>query len=235
MNEIFWRFKDHTFPYYRSILQKTLLKQDSPYLILDAGCGQSGSIEGRLHANCGVIGIDVDKRLVTKAKARSVRIEDYVVASLTCFPSTENVFDIVFSQDVLEHAEEKPKSIQEISRVTKRGGRFLGSTTNLLNPLFLFGTLAPKFITQPLIQKYSEEDHFQRHTHLTPLKLQCFLEATFQEVKIQLTGAPPFQSPKYHNKENLPWFVKIWILFDRLTSHRFLKTFKEMMLFEAVK
>lgn len=235
MNEIFWRFKDHTFPSYRSILQKTLFKEYGPCLILDAGCGEYGSIEGRLHVNCRVIGTDVDKRLVAKAKARNVGIEDYAVASLTCLPFAENVFDLVFSQDVLEHVEEKRISIQEISRVTKRGGRFLGSTTNLLNPLFLFDTIAPKFITQTLIQKYSQEDHFQRHTRLTPLKLQCFLEATFEEVKIQLTGAPPFRSPKYHNKENLPWFVKIWILFDKLTSHRFLKTFKEMMLFEAVK
>jgi 2-polyprenyl-3-methyl-5-hydroxy-6-metoxy-1,4-benzoquinol methylase len=235
MNEMFWRFKYHTFPSYRSILQKTLFKEDGPCLILDAGCGQYGSIEEPLHTNWKVIGTDIDTRLVAKAKGGSVRIEDYAVASLTYLPFRENVFDIVLCQDVLEHVEEKRISIQKIAKVTKKGGKFLGSTTNLLNPLMLFDTLAPKFITHTLVQKYSEVEYFQRHIRLTPLNLRCFLEENFQEVKIQLTSAPPFESLKYHNKENLPWFVKIWILFDKLTSHCFLKTFKEMMLFEAVK
>lgn len=233
--EISWRFKNYTLPYYRSVLQKAIFREDGPHLILDAGCGQYGSIEAPLQANYKVIGVDVNKRLLAKAKSQGVMIEDYIAASLTCLPFKSNIFDIALSQDVLEHVEEKAKSVQEISRVIRRGGTLLGSTTNLLNPLMLFDTLAPKCITQSLIQHYSEQEYFQRHTRLTPIKLRYFLKACFQENRLSFIGAPPFSSPKYHKKENLPWFVRTWILFDRLTSQQFLETFKEMILFEAVK
>jgi SAM-dependent methyltransferase len=229
----FWRFGTHVFTSYRYVLMELFLKIRDSRLVLDAGCGQYGSFDFPLKSDSIVIGVDLDRSSLLKAKAHNPR-EDFVAAHLASLPFGSGTFDAVFCQDVLEHVERKADVVRETARVTRLGGTFVGSTTNLFNPEMLVDTLFQRLIGS-LVFEYSGETHFERHMRFSYIKLHFFLKACFRKSEIIFASGPPFPPSIFLNKQDLPWFVRAWVLFDRLTSNRFLSRFKEMLVFEAIK
>jgi len=216
--------------YYKYVLQEAFSRSSG--LGLDAGCGKIGSIETN-PSDIEMVGVDIDRRFVYSAKHKTSHFSDCVAASLQMLPFKSEVFNAVVLQDVLEHVETKGLVLQEVARVMKSKGKFIGSTTNLLNPLMLFDCLAPKWLLKPLVQKFAGEQ-YERHLRLTPRLLNDFLARLFAQWAIQLCGTPQFRPSKYSDKNHVPLFVKLWIWFDKLTNAR-LRTFKEMMIFQATK
>jgi SAM-dependent methyltransferase len=91
-------------------------------VVLDFGAG-----EGKhLHLIRGVrpgaklVGIDI------RAPRTRVDFEFHLVPENSTLPFSENVFDIVVSCDVLEHVASVGKSLDEIHRVLRPGGVFIG-------------------------------------------------------------------------------------------------------------
>ena len=114
--------------------------------ILDVGCGlgmysQEFSEEGAL-----VSGIDVDGKKTEQAKELFPKI-NFQTAPGEKIPFANNSFDIVFLHEVLEHVKDEEKTIKEIVRVLKTGGRLILFVPNRWFPFETHGLyLGKKYV-----------------------------------------------------------------------------------------
>ncbi len=94
--------------------------------VLDAGCGP-GILINQLKALYGIIGYgaDISSLAIKRAKQTGDKNIKYNVTKLEKIPYKNNFFDAVISFDVLEHVENKEKTLEEIIRVLKPGGKIL--------------------------------------------------------------------------------------------------------------
>lgn len=211
-------------------------------MMLDAGCGPRISSLKVIPDNVYCVGVDVSPSSVL-ASHRKARINGYqnlcfVVAGIENLPFMNGIFDLVFCCDVLEHVTRKRSALQEISRVSKQGGQFVGSTTNLLNPIVFFDSFAPRRITSLLARKFAGGNRYQTHSRFTPYGLvKTLVKTGFERCKVMLFGHPLFQPWIYEDKRTirLPWFALLWITFDNITHMRRLRLFKEILVFYATK
>jgi ubiquinone/menaquinone biosynthesis C-methylase UbiE len=93
--------------------------------ILEVGCG--AGITSRYIAkeyNVNVSAIDINKKMIQKAKERSKGIKNLKcqVADAQKLPFKANTFDIVFCQSVIAFVPNKQKAVNEFKRVLKKGG-----------------------------------------------------------------------------------------------------------------
>lgn len=100
------------------------LRPDSVVLDLGAGAGivPHMNFRGSVAQMCGV---DLDPRVVDNPM-----LDDGRVADAGGIPYENNRFDLVFSDNVLEHLDEPLLVFREVTRVLKPGGVFLFKTPN---------------------------------------------------------------------------------------------------------
>lgn len=240
--ERFWHLRGYKYVYYRFALEK-LCKEHftSDCLILDAGCGSDGCSLSKVPEDVTVIGVDISRRNVLASKRKLFfRNFFFVVCSVTDLPFRDSVFDLVVSQDVLEHIEAKWETVIETARVCKSRAHFVGSTSNLLNPLMLFDSYLPKKVTYPLIRRFAAPsgiEFYERHSRFTPSKLAQILEkARFKQEYLEFFSLPLFRPWLYQfSDKKPPWFAGFWIAFAKLTNKRPLTLLKEMIVFKCVK
>lgn len=98
--------------------------------ILDIGCGNGGfSLELMEKVSpCQLYGIDVDKSAIKFAFKRAV---DVIIADTQHLPFKGENFDIVISNQVIEHVLNVDQFIINVQRVLKKNGMFILSTPNL--------------------------------------------------------------------------------------------------------
>ncbi len=112
-----------------------LIKPNPGDLILDAGCGTGVFTLDLLHLGCHIIGIDLSMPMLARAKQKAREYPFRIVlADLLSLPFSENSFDKVISVTALEFIEDGRGAIDELFRVTKRGGSLVVATLNSLSP-----------------------------------------------------------------------------------------------------
>lgn len=104
-------------------------------VILDQGCGEGVWLE-RFSEFTGwknIYGFDIDRESIEnlkKSNKTGLKINNLKVCSAENLDFPDNFFDVVFSNEVLEHVEDDKKSIAEVLRVLKPGGKFVVFTPN---------------------------------------------------------------------------------------------------------
>lgn len=101
--------------------------------ILDAGAGEGVWLDqfAKLTEPKNVFGSDIDPELVAEARQDSlIPSENIVVSAAESLPWEEGFFDVVFSNEVLEHVEDDRQAVEETFRVLKPGGSFVIFTPN---------------------------------------------------------------------------------------------------------
>jgi SAM-dependent methyltransferase len=90
--------------------------------VLDAGCATGVLVAAFQRTGCRSCGIDVSHWAVEHSIARNV-----VQGTLLQLPWPDDKFDLVISQDVLEHihADDLPRALAEQARVTRAGGHLV--------------------------------------------------------------------------------------------------------------
>lgn len=121
---------------FRERIIKHLLPS-SVVLDLGAGAGIVSQMNFRgLPAQ--MCGVDLDPRVVDNPMLDEGRL-----ANANEIPYEDNRFDIVFSDNVLEHLEEPLQVFREVERVLKPGGAFLFKTPNKWHYMPIIARLTP--------------------------------------------------------------------------------------------
>ena len=119
---------------YEKELIISLLKPEQGDKILDAGCGTGVFTADILEHEALVFGIDISLPMLTQA---GEKLEGYpfftALGTMICLPFAENTFDKVVSITALEFIEDGRKAVEELFRVTKKGGSILVATLNSLS------------------------------------------------------------------------------------------------------
>jgi ubiquinone/menaquinone biosynthesis C-methylase UbiE len=121
--------------HYESELILDFLKPGPGEVILDAGCGTGVFTFDILSAGSHVIGLDLSLPMLLRAKEKtSKRSFEIVSGNIVSLPFCDGAFDKVVSITSLEFIEDGRAAIDELFRVTKRGGCVVVATLNSLSP-----------------------------------------------------------------------------------------------------
>lgn len=93
-------------------------------IVLDVGCNSGYIGKALLEKNCTVFGIDLNDKLVERAKQKGIQAVGGWAEEM---PFSNESFDIVVMSYLLEHVLEPKKVLGEAFRVLKFGGKLVGS------------------------------------------------------------------------------------------------------------
>lgn len=125
----FWAYEDRVRQ--RALLE--LLKPARGEKILEVGCGNGRDFSFLSSGGARCVGVDYDYRIVTVAKERLLRNNNkgtLAVADATKLPFKDCSFDKVSCSEVLEHVPEYKKTLEEMNRVLKPGGKAVFTVPN---------------------------------------------------------------------------------------------------------
>lgn len=123
---------------FRSILEKRI---NSAADCLDYGAGRGNVRQMNFRGIAKfVAGIDPDDAVLQNPHLDEAKLLDLTTNTI---PYEDNRFDVVFSDNVLEHVANPEAVFREISRVLKPGGVFLAKTPNKWHYIPLIATLTP--------------------------------------------------------------------------------------------
>jgi 2-polyprenyl-3-methyl-5-hydroxy-6-metoxy-1,4-benzoquinol methylase len=97
--------------------------------LLEVGSGM-GHLVGQLEDTFETYGIDVNHWAVKQSKS-VIQSSQLQAASAQELPYGEGVFNVVIIKHIVEHLPDPQKAIQEIGRVTEKGGTLILATPNL--------------------------------------------------------------------------------------------------------
>jgi ubiquinone/menaquinone biosynthesis C-methylase UbiE len=113
----------------------SLLSPKPGEIILDAGCGTGIFTRDILSSGSKVIGLDLSLPMLKQAE---LKLKGYpfqiVLANMLKMPFPESLFDKVVSVTALEFIEDGKAAVDELFRVTRRGGCVVATTLNSLSP-----------------------------------------------------------------------------------------------------
>lgn len=120
---------------YETELILDLLKPENGETILDAGCGTGIFALDILSSGSNVIALDISLPMLIQAgkklKGFPFRM---VLADMLHLPFSESLFDKVVSITALEFIWDAKAAVEELFRVTRRGGTIVVATLNSLSP-----------------------------------------------------------------------------------------------------
>nr|MDO8081642.1 class I SAM-dependent methyltransferase [Candidatus Freyarchaeota archaeon] len=135
--------------------------------VLDVGCGSGGVSIAFAKNGAHVVSIDLNKNCtkITKIRACEEKVLlDVLNADASNSPFSDEVFDILVCNDVIEHIPDVNKFFSEISRLLKSDGLIFIETPNKLSPYVIisdphsglpFVVLLPKRIADPFVWRWS--------------------------------------------------------------------------------
>jgi ubiquinone/menaquinone biosynthesis C-methylase UbiE len=112
-----------------------LLGPKQSEIILDAGCGTGVFTLDIVSSGSRVVGLDISLPMLIQARKKLKGFSFHMVlADMLNLPFPENSFDKAVSVTALEFIEDGKAAVDELFRVTKRGGRVVVATLNSLSP-----------------------------------------------------------------------------------------------------
>ena len=106
--------------------------------ILDLGCGNGISARLLNQADFDVIGTDISPLFLEEARAWENPKLRYRVCDVMELPFESDSFDVICSNELVEHLPDVETALTEMMRVVCRGGRIVISGPNLCSPLIPF-------------------------------------------------------------------------------------------------
>ena len=114
--------------------------------ILDISCGTGELLNSLVQVGEGdFYGVDLAEKMLEKARTKlplTVRLQK---ADVHALPFENNTFDYTLTTEAFHHYYNQQKALQEMSRVTKKGGKIIIVDVNFFSPVihFLFQKIEP--------------------------------------------------------------------------------------------
>jgi SAM-dependent methyltransferase len=111
------------------LLRNYVLARSAPINVLDFGCGNGRSIDlfKEILPDSKWTGVDIESSPEVNSRERTD--EFFFTYDGRTLPFPSDSFDLVYSNQVMEHVRDPEFSLQEIRRVLCRGGTFIGQTS----------------------------------------------------------------------------------------------------------
>ena len=138
--------------------------------ILDAGCGSGFSsllLFGEKINNVEYLGVDISEAVDTAVvRFREKQIKgEFLQADLSDLPFSKPTFDLIFSEGVLHHTDNPEGSFKSLSKLIKRGGRFLFYVYRKKSPIREF---ADDYI-RDYLRNFNDDDAWKKLMPITKL------------------------------------------------------------------
>ena len=186
------------------------ISDDSIVLDLGAGAGIVSQMDFRDKVAY-VCGVDLDSRVVDNQMLDEGRVSDAGE-----IPYDDNYFDIVFSDNVLEHLDQPLDVFEEVNRVLKPGGVFVFKTPNMWHYMPVIARLTPHFF-----HKYVNKIRGRSEVDTFPTRYR----ANTKRDIIKLADASGFYVDSIERIEGRPEYLRMmWltyifgIIYERLVS-----------------
>ncbi|MBU7017707.1 MAG: methyltransferase domain-containing protein [Theionarchaea archaeon] len=129
--------------------------------ILDVGCGTGAVTEDIISLSEGyVTGIDIDIKKLEYAKSLISDRVAFLKADVLDLPFPDNTFDLVTFCIVLTHITEQQNAVNEMVRVTQKGGIVLAT----LEPDYEGSFSYPENRADHVFRKFFEDNEIERYT-----------------------------------------------------------------------
>lgn len=202
----------------------------SESVVLDLGAG-AGIVE---HMNfrglaSKVCGVDLDTRVVSNGMLDEGRVSDAGE-----IPYADESFDIVFSDNVVEHLSDPQSVLQEVYRVLKPGGVFLFKTPNKYHYMPLIAQSTPHVFHQAVnrLRGRAEADTFptlyRMNTRNRVRELASAVGLTVERIEL-IEGRPEYMRIAW------PLYLLGWLYERLVNSATCLARFRILMLAELRK
>lgn len=120
--------------YRQTVFKQLGLELSGKERVLDAGCGDGSDADWLAQRASSTVGIDLTEHPRWSILARpGLRFQS---ADAQTLPFPTGAFDLVFMKDVLHHAQDPGRVLEEIGRVCATGGRIYIVEGNRFNPIF---------------------------------------------------------------------------------------------------
>ena len=106
--------------------------------ILDLGCGNGISTRLLNEADFDVVGTDISPLFLKEAQEWVNPKLKYHVCDVMELPFESESFDVICSNELIEHVPDVETALTEMTRVVRKGGRIVLSGPNLCSPLIPF-------------------------------------------------------------------------------------------------
>lgn len=140
--------------------------------VLDAGCASGSLAELLVQRDASVVGIDLNPRLVERARQRLAGRAELVIADVSApMPFLESSsFDIVVASLLLHYLSDWGPTLREFARVLRPGGLLLVSTHHPTRDVGITEPPAPYFETVLLTDTWHKSGReYQVHFYHRPL------------------------------------------------------------------
>lgn len=173
------------------------LRKDSIVLDLGAGAGIVAAMNFRGLA-AKVCGVDLDPRV-----QENPFLDEGKISDAGEIPYPDNVFDIVFSDNVMEHLDAPENVFREIVRVLKPGGMLLFKTPNRMHYMPLIARSTPLWFHQ-----YMNRLRGRREVDTFPTRYKA---NSAKQIK-RVANAAGFRVSKIEFLEGRPEYLRIFFL-----------------------
>jgi len=111
---------------------------DGSQMVLDLGAGSGNPLMNSQGKAAKVCGVDPDPRVM-----KNPFLDESRIGTGEAIPYPDSVFDVVISNNVLEHLINPLQAFLEVNRVLNSGGFFLAKTPNKRHYVALMGRMTP--------------------------------------------------------------------------------------------
>ncbi len=157
----------------------------APRAVLDLGAGDGRYLDlftALLRPDTSLVGCEISLRRARRIRAKGFRV---VVAQSEALPFRDGAFDLVSFMEVIEHTQAPGRSLDEVRRVLRAGGRLALTTPNY--PMKRFFDLWAAWRQRSLARLRDDP------THISPLsagRLERLLLPRFERVDLEGTAIP---------------------------------------------